>query len=222
MFLIYIYANKGGRMIIQRKTQIFSALLVTSVFLFQSCATLIRGPSQEIPITSNPTGAKVIVDGKMAGDAPLSLDLKRGKSHIIRIEKQDYNPAVIEISQKSSPALSIIGNLVWGAVGFIAGIFGAAIVTEGFEVDRPVAGLAFILGGHILGWGIPLYIDSSRGTNFTLNPKELNVTLTKIDGAPQPNFIFIDAEKFQAVKWIRIKCGDSDGEDEIVNLDNCD
>jgi hypothetical protein len=44
------------------------------------------------------------------------------------------------------------------------------------------------------------------------------VTLEKIEGKPQPNFILIDEEQFQNIKWIRIKCADSDGE-EIVNID---
>lgn len=51
-------------MISQRKTQIILVLLVSSVFLFQGCATIIRGASQKMPVTSNPLGAKIIVDGE--------------------------------------------------------------------------------------------------------------------------------------------------------------
>ena len=34
----------------------------------------------------------------------------------------------------------------------------------------------------------------------------------------QPNFILIDAEQFQNIKWVRIKCADFDKE-ELVNID---
>ncbi len=51
-------------MIIKRKTQIILALMVMNVFLFQSCMTIMRGTSKKIPVTSNPSGAKIIVDGK--------------------------------------------------------------------------------------------------------------------------------------------------------------
>ena len=62
-------------MIIQRKIQILLALLVISTFLFQSCATIIRGSSKEIPITSSILEAKIIVDGKEMGNTPSFLRL---------------------------------------------------------------------------------------------------------------------------------------------------
>ncbi|NIO49571.1 MAG: PEGA domain-containing protein [Candidatus Aminicenantes bacterium] len=54
------------------------ALMVTSVFLFQNCATIISGTSQKIPVTSNPSGAKIIVDGIEVGNAPLNLKKLNG------------------------------------------------------------------------------------------------------------------------------------------------
>jgi len=41
----------------------------------------------------------------------------------------------------------------------------------------------------------------------------------ELEGKPHPDFILIDVEKFQDIKWIRIEYADSDGEDEIINLD---
>ena len=89
-------------MIIKRKTQIFLALLVLNVFLFQSCATIGRGTYQKIPVTSNPSGAKVIVEEEEMGYTPLNLTLKRKKGHIIRIERQGYNPVVINTTRATS------------------------------------------------------------------------------------------------------------------------
>ena len=62
---------------------------------------------------------------------------------------------------------------------------------------------------------VPFAVDSRSGAIWNLSPKELNVTLSKIEEKPQPNLILIDEEHFQNIKWIRIKCADSDGEDEI-------
>lgn len=202
-------------MIIQRKTQIILALLVTSVFFFQNCATLSRGTSQKIPVTSSPSGAKIIVDGEEMGYAPLELKLKRKKkSHIIRVEKQGYNPLEIRITRKTSAGLSVFGNIPWVGIGVFFGGIGAYI----WEEYREWQGLALIIGGTILGLG-PLLIDFLSGANYALSPTELNVTLTKQEGKPQPKIILIDAKQFQNIKWIRIKCADSDGEEEIVNLD---
>jgi len=94
-------------MIIKSKARFILAIMVMSVFLLQNCASIIRGTSQKIPVTSNPLGARIIVDGKEMGYTPLNLKLKKKKGCVIRIEKQEYNPLEIRINRKSSPFLSI-------------------------------------------------------------------------------------------------------------------
>ena len=209
-------------MIIQRKSQITLALFVISVFLFQNCATFIRGTSQEIPVTSNPSGAKIIVDGKEMGYAPLLLKLKRKKkSYVIRIEKQDYNLLEIKIIRKPSALLSVLGNIFpWGIIGGYVGWRIADVLLEDAEFTggNLMAYFGIPAAGFILGLVGAAAVDGISGAAYKLSPKELNVTLKKIEGNPQPNLILLDAEHFKSIKWIRIKCADSDG-DEIVNLD---
>jgi len=161
-------------MTIQRKTKSILALIVSSVFFFQNCATLSRGTSQKIPVTSNPSGAKIIVDGEEMGYAPLELKLKRKKSHVIRIEKQGYNPLEIRTTRKTSAGLSSLGNVIWIGIGLLAVLFGRFLGTQ----SDGRQGLALIIGGPILGLG-PLLIDFLSGANYALSPTELNVTLTK-------------------------------------------
>jgi hypothetical protein len=43
---------------------------------------LISRPSQKIPVTSQPPGAKIIADGKDIGYAPLGLKLKKKAVHL--------------------------------------------------------------------------------------------------------------------------------------------
>ena len=210
-------------MLLQRKTQIIVALVVSTVFIFQNCATIIRGTSQRIPITSNPTGAKIIVDGEEMGYTPLNLKLKRKENHIIRIEKQGYNPLDIRIARKTSGslAISILGNTFLGFISLFPGFFIGGLLENWLAEpeEEPWTGMAIgAIAGAVLGWIGGIYKDVTSGAIYTLYPKELNVTLSKIEGKPQSNFIIIDAKQFQNIKWIRIKCADSDGE-EIVNLD---
>ena len=205
-------------MIIKRKAQIILALMVTSVFFFQNCATIISGTSQKIPVTSNPSGAKIIVDGEEMGYAPLELKLKRKKkSHVIRIEKQGYNPLEIRIVRKTS-AGPIIGDLLLG--GSMVFVSGIAFFRSDLSNDLPsTLGLVGLIGGGILMLTSPFLVDIISGAGHVFSPKELNVTLTKHEGKSQPKIILIDADKLQNIKWIRIKCADSDGEEEIVNID---
>ena len=181
---------------------------------------MISGASQKIPITSNPSGAKIIVDGKEMGYAPLNLKLKRKKSHIIRVEKQGYNPLEIRIKRKTSgpsAVVSLLGNLSFGGlVGIIFALGAIRVFAPHVELETEVA----IMGvGALFGVGGAFYVDVKSGATFTLSPKELHVTLTKIEGKSQPSLILIDAKKFQNIKWIRIKCTDSGGEEVIINLD---
>ena len=215
-------------MIPKRKTQIILALSLSSVFLFQSCATIISGKSKRIPVTSRPVRARIIVDGEERGYTPLILNLKKSNSYIVRVETPGYNPLEMRISRKVSNSLplSILGNMV--TLGL------PCMIVAGFFIGDPELLLPFsyiyakeeqlkkanrrALIGFVLGTGAGILVDTLSGANFTLSPKELTVTLSKIEGKPQPNFILIDAEQFQDIKWIRIKCADSDKE-EIVNLD---
>jgi hypothetical protein len=63
-------------------------------------------------------------------------------------------------------------------------------------------------------------LDSISGANLKLSPTEFDVILTKTEGNPQPDRIFIDSDKFQSIKWIRIKL--SPRETEILKLDCID
>ncbi len=216
-------------MTIQRKTKSILALIVSSVFLFQNCAIITKRfskKSQIIPVTSNPQGAKIIVDGKDIGYAPLNLKLKKKKkSHVIRIEKQGYNLLEIRIIRKISMP-SIVGTTITGCIYVgLGGLIGYGIGSYLSVAIEESDNLAVkwkrngIIVGAILGIWSSISTLSSSGALYSLSPQEINVTLSKIEGKPQPNFILIDEEQFRSIKWIRIKCADSDGDDEIVNLD---
>lgn len=213
-------SQQGSKMINQRKTKIIFALLVSSIFFLQSCATIGRGISQKIPVTSNPLGAKISVDGEERGYIPLQLKLKRKKSHIIRIDKQGYNPIEIKIIPETTKnvGISILENFPWAFIG----AFGGATVTSAFigvESGFPTTEgiLVRTLPGFFLGWAMAVFIDHKSGAIHTLYPKELNATLSKIKGELQPKVFIIDTKQFQNIKWIRIKCEDIDKE-EIIEM----
>jgi len=196
--------------------------LVSSVFLFQNCATLIIGTSQKIPVTSNPPGATIIVNGFVAGHAPMILKLERKKKiHVIRIESPGYNPLEIRMVRKSSPALSVLGNMVFGGLGlcggFITGLALLILIPHDFESGGPDKGKTLVyscaIGYAILAWLGAIYKDYKSGANYSLSPAQLNVTLEKQEGEPQPDLILLDARQFGNIKWIRIRCAYSDGKD---------
>ena len=48
-----------------------------------ACATMVHGTTQAVPITSNPPGELVNVNGVPVGVTPLRVTLSRAQSHVI-------------------------------------------------------------------------------------------------------------------------------------------
>ena len=100
----------SGRKIASRISIIFLVLSLTP-----GCATIIRGTTQSIPISSEPSGADIIIDGALVGLTPDDIALERGRDHLITLEKEDYQT-------RSIPIVKSIGGAVWGNIlagGFI-------------------------------------------------------------------------------------------------------
>jgi len=106
-------------------------IVLISVVLLNSCATIVNGTSQQVNITSTPIEAKVIIDGEELGKTPFIADLKRKDNHIVKIELEGYKTEVITLNGKTSGWF--FGNCLFG------GIIGMAIdaVTGGMYKLQP-------------------------------------------------------------------------------------
>ncbi len=78
-----------------------------------------QGTTQKIGISSNPSGARVTINGNQLGSTPLFTDLKRGDNHIVKIELDGYQPYEMTITKK-------ISGWVWGNIVF-GGLIGLAV-----------------------------------------------------------------------------------------------
>lgn len=89
--------------------------------LLTGCASMMKYSGeavvtrQEIPITSNPTGAVVFVDGAEAGITPLTVSMIRSRPHDVRIELRDYEPAEVRVKNSLNPHLLLNLFLLGGA-----------------------------------------------------------------------------------------------------------
>jgi hypothetical protein len=189
----------------RKNTALFLFLTLMSVLLAPNCATLTRSKMQRIPVTSSPAGATVIVNGIQQGVTPLEIRLARkGKGQVIRIESPGYNPVEISVERKFSTAM-LLGDVALGAaLGFGVVVLVGAYSSSGNDVNfwdgwDETARIS-IPAGMV---AMPL-IDWAFGKTYNLDPKELTVTLTKAVGTPRVDTMFIDAEDFQNIKWIRV------------------
>ena len=178
----------------------YIVVILADILLAASCGMMITGEGmQRIPITSVPMGATVIVNGVEQGRTPLILDLaKKARGRVIRIEAPGYQPVEIRLAKKESVG-PIFGNLLLGLLpgGVPAVAYSLAHDGKGFF---PV----WLLSAAAFG-AIFTAVDSASGLIGEFVPKEVTVRLKKADGTPRVVTIFLDADEFRNIKWIRVQ-----------------
>jgi hypothetical protein len=202
------------------KWKTWCAVLTACFFLLQSCATIFRGTSQKIPVTSNPAGARIIADGKDMGVTPLSLKLAKKKDHLIRVEKEGYVPVEIRALSQGARgrALFMLGNFIWGFVAALpgavistGGLLGAMFGEEGAE-DEMKGGELLMLLGFVVGWFGTVALDSSLGATRALQPEDVSVTLKKAEEGTPSDVVVMTLKDWENIRWIRIGCAGSNAD----------
>lgn len=65
-----------------------------------SCASMILGKHQRVPVSSEPVGADVYLNGELMGKTPIQLDVKRKvATNWIRIELEGYEPYTMPLDR---------------------------------------------------------------------------------------------------------------------------
>jgi hypothetical protein len=83
------------------------------------CATIMHwGKSQRVTILSTPSGATATIDGSLSLATPGTISLRRGDGHLVKIEKEGFEPAQVVIRQEFSAW--VLGNLL---IGGLIGMF---------------------------------------------------------------------------------------------------
>ncbi len=78
------------------------------------CASIVKGTTQAIPVTSDPTGADVRLDGNKLGQTPLKVEAKRKGDHLLTIEKAGYQTETVAITRNIGGA--VFGNIIAGGL----------------------------------------------------------------------------------------------------------
>ncbi len=98
----------------------FVALFLTG------CGTILHGTTEQVGVTSDPSGATVEIDQTRIGKTPLTQELSRKESHSIKISMDGYKSHEMIINRKTS-------GWVWGNI-----VFGGLI---GLVVDASTGGM---------------------------------------------------------------------------------
>jgi hypothetical protein len=185
------------------------ALTVLCLLSIPGCSTLGIKTVQKIPVTANPPGARVIVDGEKKGTAPLILVLRRDQGHNILIEKEGYRRVLVRVDRRAADsALFDWGiTIAGGVLGALAG--GMLVKTQNDPEPLDLFG-AEILGG-LIGLGGVGYLVGQRETQYVLKPGELRITLEKVADGGGTDILVLSREQMESVRWIRIALADRPG-----------
>ena len=115
-----------------------SALFAISQIVFPGCATLTGGVTKPVQIDSEPPHAKVFVNGRLRGTAPLTTSVSRWGIHRVRIEAPGCKPREFRLEKCYNEWVG--GNLLIGiapvAIDLVSGaVFDLRIPEEARKSD---------------------------------------------------------------------------------------
>jgi PEGA domain len=86
----------------------------TAAALLTGCATIIKGTHQEIPVSTDPSNASVLVDGVRQGYTPTKLNLARKASYVVTLELEGHESESVTL--KPSIGGAVAGNIIAGGL----------------------------------------------------------------------------------------------------------
>jgi len=107
--------------------------LLICLFLI-GCGTIIHGGTQEVSVSTTPSGADVTIDGANVGETPITQSLDRGSQHTIELELDGYESQSIICNKTTS-------GWVWGNI-----VFGGLV---GLAVDASTGGMYKLEPGEV-------------------------------------------------------------------------
>lgn len=102
-------------------------ILIIALALTQcNCAMIFQGGRQDIPVTSEPSGATILLDARSVGQTPKTISVPRTGSHTITIKKAGYRRANYSITKNVGGWFWVGLLLFWGPLELLSFANGGA------------------------------------------------------------------------------------------------
>ena len=92
-----------------------ACFFAVTVLLLNGCATIFKGTSSNVDFSSDPSGAKVYVNGNLMGITPVKLKLESKKVYNIEFKKEGFETKTFTITNHVGVGwviLDIFGGLI--------------------------------------------------------------------------------------------------------------
>ena len=93
-------------------------MLLAFTITYSGCATIFSGSQEDISFSSEPNGAKILVNGQNEGTTPATLAFKKGKDYTIEFVKDGYDSKSLRLSYSLGAGWLIL-DILSGLVGII-------------------------------------------------------------------------------------------------------
>jgi hypothetical protein len=117
---------------------------------------------QDIPVTTNPLGAKVYANGQFMGVTPNTVSLERNRSHILTLVKENYRQEDVVIEKQYQKERVYLRAIQSG-------------VNSGLFFKNPAMGINSGMGS--------ISSQEETGEAFILAPPAVKVSLTPLTGS---------------------------------------
>ena len=130
----------------QHRKLLCAPLILAAYTLLSGCATIVHlGGNEELNVSSEPAGAKVVIDGTERGLTPLATKVERKKDHAVVLTKEGFEENQSRV--ESHLSWWVAGNVILGGlVGILVDVLsggGYTIEPDAVAVTlKPIEGVA--------------------------------------------------------------------------------
>lgn len=97
------------------KIGLFFSFIAVTALVFSSCATIFKGSTDTVNFTSEPSQAKVYVNGMLLGTTPVELELASDKTYTLEFKKEGFETRTVILNNSVGAGwiiLDILGGLI--------------------------------------------------------------------------------------------------------------
>jgi hypothetical protein len=84
------------------------------MLFFAGCASIVSGTHQNVSFDSTPTGADIVIDNKVVGRTPATVNLKRKNDEVVTFVKEGYKNYTVSMSNFYSYNPMVLGDFILG------------------------------------------------------------------------------------------------------------
>lgn len=77
-------------------------IVLVSMMFLSACSTVINTTTQDVELITNPSNAKITIDGKKFGTSPQVVNVERGANHVVKFELDGYEVYETQLTRKIS------------------------------------------------------------------------------------------------------------------------